>query len=181
MSKHPNPSDLEAAAKVGPLGRLGRRAANNAGTVFAIWALLAVGLGFFAPKVEHALSGAGWEATGSESVAARDAAANEFGGMSSYGLMAVVHSNTHKFGDAQFDATVDEAAALLKSDERVSQVVLPQPGVSVSEDGSVAVVRAGAGDNPTEMVRAADDLKVRRGLFCKTVGHRQEPIRDAST
>ncbi len=159
MSEHPNPTDLEAAAKVGPLGRLGRKAANNAGTVFAIWALLAVGLGFFAPKVEHALSGAGWEATGSESVTVRDAASKEFGGMSSYGLMAVVHSDTHKFGDPQFDASVDEAAALLKSDARVSQVVLPQPGMSVSEDGSVAVVRAGAGDNPTEMVRAADDLK----------------------
>ena len=37
--------------------------------------------------------------------------------------------------------------------------MLPQPGMSVSKDGSVAVVRAGAGDNPTEMVRAADDLK----------------------
>lgn len=159
MNQHPNPTDLEAAAKVGPLGRLGRKAANNTATVFAIWALLAVGLGFFAPKVEHALSGAGWEATGSESVATRDAASDEFGGMSSYGLMAVVYSDTYKFGDPQFDTAIEKAATQLKSDERISQVVLPQPGMSVSKDGSVAVVRAGAADNPTEMVRAADDLK----------------------
>lgn len=159
MNAQPNPTDIEAAAKVGPLGRLGRKAANNAATVFTIWALLAVGLGFFAPKVEHALSGAGWETTGSESVSARDAASQEFGGMSSYGLMAVVHSDTYKFGDPEFDAAIDNAVIQLKSDDRVSQVVPPQPGMTVSKDGSVAVVRSGAADNPTEMVRAADDLK----------------------
>ena len=31
--------------------------------------VIAVGLGVFAPRAEHALSGAGWQATGSESVA----------------------------------------------------------------------------------------------------------------
>ena len=36
------------------------------------WAVLAVGLGVFAPKVERALSGAGWEATGSESLQVRE-------------------------------------------------------------------------------------------------------------
>ena len=32
------------------------------------WVVVAVGLGFLAPRVETALSGAGWEATGSDSV-----------------------------------------------------------------------------------------------------------------
>ena len=36
------------------------------------WSVVAVALGALAPKVEHALSGAGWEATGSESVNARE-------------------------------------------------------------------------------------------------------------
>ena len=52
----------------GPVGRLGRYTAANFRVVLIAWALLAVALGFFAPRVETALSGAGWEATGSESV-----------------------------------------------------------------------------------------------------------------
>ncbi len=35
----------------------------------------------------------------------------------------------------------------------------PRPGRSISRDGHTAVVQAGAGANPNEMVRAADDLK----------------------
>ena len=62
----------------GPVGRLGRWAADHRRTVFASWALLTVGLGLFAPKVEHALSGAGWQANGSESVEVRDLVAREF-------------------------------------------------------------------------------------------------------
>lgn len=46
-------------------------------------AWVAVGLGGFAPRVEHALSGAGWEATGSESVAAREAIDRSLGGRGS--------------------------------------------------------------------------------------------------
>jgi K+-transporting ATPase c subunit len=42
-----------------------------------------------APRVESALSGAGWEATGSQSVQARDVIDRSFGGLSSYGLMVV--------------------------------------------------------------------------------------------
>ena len=34
-------------------------------TVFIAWAVVAVALGFFAPRVETALSGAGWQANGS--------------------------------------------------------------------------------------------------------------------
>ena len=37
--------------------------------VLIAWLVIAVVLGFFAPRVETALSGAGWETTGSESVA----------------------------------------------------------------------------------------------------------------
>ena len=60
------------AITVGPIGRLGRWTADHRRAVGVVWALLAVGLGIFAPRAEHALSGAGWEANGSESVAARD-------------------------------------------------------------------------------------------------------------
>ena len=51
-----------------------------------------LGLGFFAPKVETALSGAGWETTGSQSVQARQLIDKNFQGLSSYALMTVIYS-----------------------------------------------------------------------------------------
>ncbi len=62
-----------APRHVGPIGRLGRWTADHVRTVAIAWAVVAVALGVFAPKVETALSGAGWQANGSESVQARDA------------------------------------------------------------------------------------------------------------
>ena len=53
------PSAPPAARGSGPIGRLGRYAATNTRTVFIAWAVVAVALGFFAPRVETALSGAG--------------------------------------------------------------------------------------------------------------------------
>ena len=79
-------------ATYGPIGRLGRYTATHFRTVAIAWALVAVVLGVFAPRVETALSGAGWEATGSESVAARKAIDKNFQGLSSSALMVVVHS-----------------------------------------------------------------------------------------
>ena len=79
-------------ATYGPIGRLGRYTATHFRTVAIAWALVAVVLGVFAPRVETALSGAGWEATGSESVAARKAIDRNFQGLSSSALMVVVHS-----------------------------------------------------------------------------------------
>ncbi len=52
----------------------------------------AVALGVFAPRVENALSGAGWETSGSQSVQARQLIQKDFKGLGSYGLMVVVHS-----------------------------------------------------------------------------------------
>lgn len=57
------------ATALGPIGRLGRYTATHVRQVVIAWVLIAVVLGAFAPRVETALSGAGWEATGSQSVA----------------------------------------------------------------------------------------------------------------
>ena len=51
--------------RVGPIGRLGRWAADHVRAVAIAWAVVAVALGVFAPRVETALSGAGWQANGS--------------------------------------------------------------------------------------------------------------------
>jgi len=145
--------------QLGPIGRLGRYTATHIRVVAIAWLLVAVALGALAPRVEHALSGAGWEATGSESVAARQLVDRNFAGLSSSALQVVVHSDTKTVADSAFQQTVASTEATLKADRRVSQVVAPRPGQSISRDGHTAVVQAGAAQNPNEMVRAADDLK----------------------
>jgi RND superfamily putative drug exporter len=144
---------------VGPIGKLGRWAATHAGLVFAAWAVVAVGLGIFAPKVEHALSGAGWQANGSESVEVRDLVQREFGGLNSTGLMVVVHSPDQTVSSPAFRQTVADVTAKLKADDRISTVAPPAKGSTVSTDGHTAIVMAGADADSNEMVRAADDLK----------------------
>ena len=146
-------------ATYGPIGRLGRYTATHRRVVFIAWAVIALGLGFAAPRVEHALSGAGWEATGSESVAAREVIDQEFDGLSSSALMVVVHSEDQTVSDPAFQSAITEATATLQEDDRVTNVVPPQPGMSISQDGHTAVIQAGAGASSNEMVRAADDLK----------------------
>lgn len=93
-------------ARVGPIGRLGRYTASHFRTVLVAWAVVAVALGFFAPRVETALSGAGWETTGSQSVQARQLIDRNFAGLGSYGLMTVVHSPTKTAGDPAFRSVV---------------------------------------------------------------------------
>ena len=58
-------------SQLGPVGKLGRWTATRFRTVAAVWLLIAVAFGIFAPRVETALSGAGWETSGSQSVDVR--------------------------------------------------------------------------------------------------------------
>jgi RND superfamily putative drug exporter len=142
------------------MGRLGRWTANNFRIVLGAWVILALVLGFFAPRVEHALSGAGWEATGSESVEVRKAIDEQFGGMSSSALMVVMHSDDQTWQQPEFGNAISSVEQTLSSSDDVSGVVVPGKGGWISEDGKTVVVQAGAASNPNQMVRAADDLKV---------------------
>ncbi len=146
-------------SSVGPIGRLGRYTATHFRVIVIAWSVVAVALGALAPKVEHALSGAGWEATGSESVKARELVDRNFQGLSSSALQVVVHSPTKSVSDPAFQRTIASAQRTLKADPRVVSVIAPQPGLSISRDEHTAVIQAGAAENPNEMVRAADDLK----------------------
>ena len=152
------PRALPAAAEVGPLGRLGRWTAGHVRTVALAWLVLALGLGALAPKVEHALSGAGWEASGSESVQARQLIQENFAGLSSQALMVVVHSDGQTLRDAGFREVVAGVERTLRSSPEVASVAPPR-GSTVSADGHTAVVMAGAEGDPTAMVAAADELK----------------------
>jgi RND superfamily putative drug exporter len=144
---------------VGPIGRLGGYAAGHFRTVAVAWAVVAVALGVLAPRVETALSGAGWQANGSESVQARELVQAGFGGLSSSALTAVVHSARLTADDPAFQGTVARVAATLRANDRVASVQLPARGVSISADGHTALVTAGAKGDPTAMVAAADGLK----------------------
>jgi putative drug exporter of the RND superfamily len=146
-------------SRVGPLGRLGAWMARHFRLVAAVWIVIAVGFGALAPRVEHALSGAGWEASGSESLQVREILDEQFGGMSSSGLMVVVHSEGSTVDDPRFQAVLADAQRTLESDARVAEVMPPQPGTSISRDGHTAVLQAGAATDSNEMVRAASDLE----------------------
>jgi putative drug exporter of the RND superfamily len=147
------------APKLGPIGRLGRYAATHRRGAFFAWALIAVGLGLLAPRVETALSGAGWEASGSESVRTRDQVQREFGGAGSYALQVAVHSLQAGANAPRLRRTVAGVERVLAADPAVGAVIPPRPGASISADGLTAVVIGAAARGPNEMVAAADRLR----------------------
>lgn len=147
------------AVAVGALGRLGRWTADHIRFVAIAWAIVAVGLGAFAPRVETALSGAGWQANGSESVQARALIQASFAGLSSSALMVVVHSQRLTTTDSAFRQTVSRVEQVLRTNPHVVSVQAPQAGSSISRDAHTAIVTGGAGGDPTTMVAAADTLK----------------------
>src|ERR1019366_1174344 len=144
---------------VGPIGRLGRYTATHFRTVLVGWLLVALVLGFFAPRVEKALSGAGWEASGSQSAQARKLVERDFAGLGSYGLMTVVYSPTQTVGSPAFRSAIARVEQTLRSNRAVRTVLAPAPGLSISADGHTAIVQAGAARDPNGMVAAADSLK----------------------
>lgn len=144
---------------VGPIGRIGGFMADHFRAVAITWVALIVALGIFAPRVEHALSGAGWEAAGSESVQARELVDQKFAGFGGYGLMVAVHSDQKTIDDPAFGETIERVSSILDADPAVTTVAAPQVGMTISQDQRTAVVQAGAAKDSNEMVRAADRIK----------------------
>jgi len=141
------------------LARLGAWAATHLRAVLVLWLLVLAGFGAFAPSVESALSGAGWQDSGSQSVAARSVIARNFQGLGATALQVVVHDGSGPIStDPAAQRILARAQALLRADRRVSTVLAPRPGLSLSKDGRTAVVQAGAAADANAMVRAADDL-----------------------
>ena len=135
-----------------------------------VWVLLVVGLGVFVPQVEKNLSGAGWQANGSESVAVRDLAEEHFGGNASHAIQVVVHSTDGPLAGPEGTEVVADVTRILEEEPRLAEVVPPMRGASISEYGATAVVLAGAGVDTNEMVRVATDLKEElQGLSTDTV------------
>ncbi|MFC8717860.1 MMPL family transporter [Kitasatospora sp. NPDC057198] len=152
------PPTAAAPPRPGLLGRLGVWSVHHFKAVLAGWLLLVVGLGAFAPQVTSALSGAGWQASGSESVRVRTLAEEHFAGNASSAIQIVVAAD-RPVTEPAVQQTIAEAGKIAAADARISTVVAPQPGATISQDGRTAVLLAGAGASPDDMVRAADDLK----------------------
>jgi RND superfamily putative drug exporter len=157
-------------SRPGPLGRLGVWVTEHGRIVGIAWIAIVIGLGIFAPSVEKNLSGAGWQADGSESVAVRDLAQEHFGGNASHALQVVVHSTDGPLDGGEGARVIARVTKALEAEPRLAEVVPPMPGASLSPDSRTAVVLAGAGVDTNEMVRVATDLKAElQGLSTDTV------------
>ena len=154
-----SPPDADLGYRPGPLGRLGVAVTHHARLTTVVWLLVIIGLGAFAPRVETELSGAGWQANGSDSVTARQLAQEHFGGNASTAIQVVIHSTDGPLTSPAGKQVLARATAMLKKDPRIADVVAPQPGVTLNKDGTTAVLLAGANADPNEMVRVADDIK----------------------
>ena len=134
-----------------PLARLGRWAHANRRRVLITWAVVVVALGVFAPRLEHALSGAMWEVNGSDSLAAREVIDQQFGGLSSQSAAVVVHSDT---------LTVDDPA-FQQADRRRHRRARHRGGL---RPGDAATTRHGRpdGHDPGRRARRPDRGRARR-------------------
>ena len=143
------------------LGRLGAWAADHRRVVVIAWGVAVLVLGALAPFADRALSGAGWEAPGSESGQARRAIESHFPGQGTYALSVVVAGERAEIGDQPMRAAVAGVQGMLRGDRAVSGVLAPQQGVTVSRDHRTAIVVGLAGAAPSEMVEAAGRLEDR--------------------
>src|SRR5271157_4314344 len=127
----------------GPFARLGRWAATHFRRVLLAWLLVLLVFGIFAVHVENALAGAGWQASNSQSVAARAIIEKDFSGLGATGLQVVIVDHHGPIAsDPQAQAIEAKATTVLRGDPRVSAVVPPQAGVSISRDGRTAIITA---------------------------------------
>lgn len=160
-----------SSGRAGWLARLGVWSAGHLRAVLLAWLIVVVGFGAFAPRVESTLAGAGWQDSGSQSVAAQQIIQRNFSGLGSTAIqVAIVDHGRAIADDPAARHTITRATELLRADPRISTIVAPRAGVSLSGDGRTAVIQAGAAADPNEMVRAVDDLsEPLRGLSSGSV------------
>jgi RND superfamily putative drug exporter len=96
----------------GWLARLGAWTGSHLRFVLLAWLVVLAGFGAFAPQVESALSGAGWQDSSSSSVKARDIITRDFAGLNSTALQVVVH----------------DSAGPIAADPTAQQIIGPDPG-----------------------------------------------------
>ena len=141
------------------MARLGVWTATHLRAVLVSWALVLVLFGALAPQVQSVLAGAGWQDSTSPSVAARNLIQRNFAGLGASALqVVVVDRNAPLATDPAAQAVITQATEQLRADRRVSTVVPPQAGVSLSPDGRTGIITAGAAADTNAMVKAAESL-----------------------
>ena len=156
-SRPTRPTPTTAAS--GLFARLGVWAGTHLRYVVIAWLVVIGAFGAFAPQVQSALSGAGWQDSGSQSVQARAVIAKNFSGLGATALQVVIVDQQAAIAtDPAAARVIARATDLLRADPRVSTVIAPTPGVSISKDGRTAVIQAGAAADANRMVRAAEQL-----------------------
>ena len=133
---------------VGPIGRLGRWTAGHIRLVVIVWAVVAIGLGALAPRADHALSGAGWEAR----VGVRRRAGRDRRVVRRSGRLRP-DGGRPRSGQPRRDRRRGEPPARVRLPRVLGRAAA---GLEGRSDGPLS---GGAAASPTEMVRAADDLK----------------------
>ena len=151
-------TDSSPPTSLGLLGRVGAGASDRLRLTLVLWLVVVAALGSLAPRVTSSLAGAGWQANGSQSVQVRELAQAHFGGNASSALQVVVAAD-RPVSDPAVQNVVHRASAMLAADPRISAVVPPQAGATISPDGRTAIVLGGAKASTDDMVRAADALK----------------------
>ena len=120
------PPGSGAAGHASPLARLGRWTATHLRAVLLIWLVVIGTFGVFAVRAEHALAGAGWQDSTSQSVRARDIVQRDFAGLGATALQVVVvdHNGTVA-SDPAAQQIVARVTRTLQSNKSVSTVVPP--------------------------------------------------------
>jgi len=139
-----------------PLARLGKWTATHFRTVVLLWLVVVAAFAVFAPRAERALAGGGWQDSTSQSVRARTIIQKDFGGLGSSALqVVVVDRRTSISSDPVAQRVLGRIERMLAANPRVSAVVPPQPGLSLSRDGRTGIVTAGSRAGPNAMIQAA--------------------------
>jgi RND superfamily putative drug exporter len=142
-----------------PLARLGAWTATHLKVVGLAWLAVLVVFGVFAPRAEHALAGAGWQDSTSQSVEARTIIDQHFGGLGATALQVVIVDHRGPLTSSPAGQTVvDRVIATLRANHDVADVVPPTAGLSLSANGRTGIVTAGAAAGPNRMVAAAASL-----------------------
>jgi RND superfamily putative drug exporter len=158
-TSHAHIPDESPQSAGGIFAHLGRWTATHLRVVLGGWLVVLVAFGVFAPKVETALAGAGWQDSSSQSVQARNLIQRDFAGLGAAALQVVVVDHRGAIAsDPAAQSVVAKAASMLRADPRVSTVMLPLPGTSISRDGRTAIITAGSAADTNTMVKAADSL-----------------------
>ncbi len=157
LNDGPGESERNHRAHPSPFARLGVWAATHFRRVLIGWILILLVFASFAVHVESSLAGAGWQASNSQSVAARAIIEKNFSGLGATGLQVVIVDRHGPIAsDARARAIVAEVTNVLRGDPRVSTVVPPVAGASLSRDGRTAIITAGSAADSNKMVQAAD-------------------------